>query len=273
MKNETKSQHLTPDHLLQLKTVTQEVRGEIADVGSHLEYLPNEVRADLLGNGLWWACFYELSMIQHLNLYYHFLGLNTPIQAALAASDDKIKAFLDFCKNYQPDEQALDAPAGAETHEGHRALFVCLLIALLRQLECVEHEGCYLSDLVEKVRKGGPESDEAFFKALHIDRTIVSCPTFGERITRAVLEDDQLFFNNLAKGLKTKWKKTSPKKQDIHRDLRIVLQATYESGQLQGLSMTEADVLFIQELAVYSDEGADPARSLQRFILRFRNNK
>ena len=53
----------------------------------------------------------------------------------------------------------------------------------------------------------------------------------------------------------------------------MVLQATHEAGQLQGLSMTEADKLFIHELWVYSDEGEDPARSLHRFILRFRNNK
>ncbi len=37
--------------------------------------------------------------------------------------------------------------------------------------------------------------------------------------------------------------------------------------------MTAADKLFIQELEVCSDEGEDPARSLQRFILRFRNDK
>ena len=122
-------------------------------------------------------------------------------------------------------------------------------------------------------QKVANHDDEAFLKALHIDRTLVSCPTFAARMARAEIEDDKLFFSNLARALKTRWKKKSPQKKEDHKDLRIMLQATYESGQLQKMSMTEADELFIKELAVYSDDGEDPARSLQRFILRFKNNK
>lgn len=273
MGNEKNTKSLTTAHLRQLKAATRDIRREIAASGSNLEHLPKDVRGKLLGDGLWWAWVYELSAIQHMALFYYSVGLIEPIKAALDGAEDKLQAFLDFERDYQPDDKAADAFLDDEANAERRALFSCTLIGLLRQIECLEREGCYLSDLVAKVAKGGAEGDEAFFKALHVDRTVVSCPTFGERISRAVLEDDEAFFVNLAKGIKTKWKKTSPKKQESHKDLRILLQATHESGQLQGLSMTDADKLFIQELAVYSDEGEDPARSLQRFILHFRNNK
>ncbi len=68
-------------------------------------------------------------------------------------------------------------------------------------------------------------------------------------------------------------KKTSPQERASNKDLRVMLQATHEAGQLESLAMTAADELFIQELAVYRDQGEDPARSLYRFILRFKNNK
>ena len=273
MEDENKPKNLTAGHLQQLKAATQDIRREVAASGANLEHLPKEVRKKLLGDRVWWAWLYELSIIQHSALFYYSLGLIEPIKAALAASEDKLQAFLDFERNYEPDDKTADDFLDSEANVERRALCSCTLIALLRQIECLERDGCYMSDLVAKVAKGGAEGDEAFFKALRVDRTVVSCPTFGERISRAALEDDQPFFANLAKGIKTKWKKASPKKQESHKDLRILLQASHEAGQLQALSMTEADQLFIQELGVYSDEGEDPARSLQRFILRFRNNK
>lgn len=59
-----------------------------------------------------------------------------------------------------------------------------------------------------------------------------------------------------------------------HFDLRVLLQAAYEGGLLEKLStLSEADRFFIQELRAYSDKGEDPARSLLRFISRWKANK
>jgi hypothetical protein len=273
MENERKLKRLTAMRLQQLKAASRELRRDVADVGIDLGHLPKDAREKLIADGLWWAWVYELSMVQHLTAYFYLIGLIAPLRAALDASDDKVQAFIDFAKNHDPDEVALAAVAGPEANAERRALWASLFISLLRQIECLEREGSYMSDLVAKVRNGGAEGETAFLKALHMDRTIVSCPTFGGRITRAALKEEQPFFDNLARGIKTKWNKTSPKRQESHKDLRVVLQAMHEAGQLQTLSMTEADKLFIQELGIYSDQGEDPVRSLQRFILRFKNNK
>ena len=50
-----------------------------------------------------------------------------------------------------------------------------------------------------------------------------------------------------------------------------MLKLFEEAGQLKKLTMTEGDRLFIRELKVYSDDGADPARNLYKFITRFKN--
>ncbi len=231
--------------------------------------MPREVREKVLGSGSWWAWAYELSIVQHQALFFWSIGQLDKLLAALDASMDKNQAVLDFVKSYLPGEE-IDRLFELESDASRKTLAMSLLLALMRQIECLETEGGYISDLVQKVAN---HEDEALFKALHIDRTLVSCPTVAARIARAEIEDDKLFFANLARALKTRWKKKSPQKREEHKDLRIMLQAAYESGQLQRMSITEADELFIKELAVYSDDGEDPARSLQRFILRFKNNK
>ena len=260
-------------HLRQAKAAAQQRRRDMAKIGFFLESLPKGVRERLFAGGMWWAWGYELPIVQHLILFFYFFGLLDQLRAALGAAEDKTQAVIDFVENYEPDDAAVEGLLGPDANEERRAVWLALFMSLLYQIECLGKESCYLSDLVEKVRKGGLEGDEAFLRALHVDRTIVSCPTFGERITRAALNDEKLFFRHLGKALEKPWKKPSPKKKPAHKELRLMLQALHETGQLQKLSITEADELFIRELGVYSDEGEDPARSLQRFILRFKNNK
>lgn len=49
-----------------------------------------------------------------------------------------------------------------------------------------------------------------------------------------------------------------------------MLQILHEVKALPNLSLTEADLLFIQELKIYSDSGVDPSRGLMRFIQRWK---
>ena len=72
MENEKQSKKLAAVHLQQLKVATQDVRREVAASGPNLEHLPKEIREKLLGDGLWWAWVYELSVIQHLIWFRDF---------------------------------------------------------------------------------------------------------------------------------------------------------------------------------------------------------
>jgi hypothetical protein len=119
------------------------------------------------------------------------------------------------------------------------------------------------------VGKGGDGSDDAFFKAVTIDRTVLSCPTFATRLARAEFFGEKQFFLHLRKA-------TKGKPHDnllVHEDLRFMLQLFHEANALNSLTLTDADMLFIKELKVYTDNGADPARSLMRFIQRWKAEK
>ncbi len=55
--------------------------------------------------------------------------------------------------------------------------------------------------------------------------------------------------------------------------MRVILNACFEAKWLEFLTQDGADKLFIEELGVYPNDGEDPARGLQRFINRWKNNK
>ena len=82
------------------------------------------------------------------------------------------------------------------------------------------------------------------------------------------MQNDQDFFNILANAVKGKWKNNKTKTE--LDPLRVMLHALNETKVLNNLSMDAADKLFIQELEVYSNDGEDPARSLYRFINRWK---
>lgn len=263
----------TNAHLRQLKTASRGNRGDAAELFEEFRTLPRKRREAWLGADLWWSWVYELTMVQHTALWLATIGLLGELKGIMEGAGDKAQALFDFAKNYEPDDADVNKIFGPEADETQKALVSSLFIALLLQIECLENKGCYLSELVAKVSNGEDVGDASFFHALQIDRTIVSCPTFGARISRAALEGDEVFFKSLAGNMKKQRKNNSPKKLEMHNDLRLMLQATHEDGTLGGMSMTEADKLFIQELSVYPNDGEDPARGLQRFILRWKNNK
>lgn len=136
-------------------------------------------------------------------------------------------------------------------------------------MRCLGIYGHYMNDLVSMVGKGGDGSDAAFFKAVSIDRTVLTCPTFAARLARAEFFGEKKFFLRLRKA-------TEGKPHDnllIHQDLRFMLQLFHEVKTLGSFILSDADVLFIKVLKVYSDKGDDPARSLMRFIQRWKREK
>jgi hypothetical protein len=129
--------------------------------------------------------------------------------------------------------------------------------------------GHYLNDLVKQVRDGKDPLNNAFFYAVSIDRTVLSCPTFAARLSRAEFFGEKQFMLRLRKSVKGK-----PHDALLqHRDLRFVLQLFHEMKTLASFSLDEADLLFITELKLYQDAGQDPTRSLMRFIQRWKAEK
>lgn len=85
-----------------------------------------------------------------------------------------------------------------------------------------------------------------FFKAVRLDRSIITCPTFALRMARAELENDKSFFLHLRSALKG----PSKKHWEAYNDLRYALYILRELGFDQ-LSDAQLEDLLVHKLKLY----------------------
>lgn len=216
-----------------------------------------------------WAYLYELNIKEMNILTLATLGfLDKLVQAAHAGFDLNQFLFEEAIRSAQDEREEV------EWSGGYGGLFTEADVFAVQHanqsaMRCLGIYGHYLNDLVSMVSQGGDGSDDAFFKAVTIDRTVLTCPTFAARLARAEFFGEKKFFLHLRKAIKGK----PHDNLLIHQDLRSILQLFHEANVLGSLTLTDADMLFIKELKVYTDKGHDPARSLMRFIQRWKAEK
>jgi hypothetical protein len=110
--------------------------------------------------------------------------------------------------------------------------------------------GCYLNDLIAKVREGGDGGDKALLSAIKIDPTVLGCASVVTRMSRAVMLDDQQF---LAKVRTAMVGKLSMREQKNYQCMRIALQVLHETGAPK-LNQEDLYALFVEELKLVSGE-------------------
>ena len=215
-----------------------------------------------------WAYLYELSVIQLNALSLATLGTLDRMERAHKAGEDLNALLMDMIIESDSDEDKVE-----DWNGGYKGLFkesdvFAVQFATNGMMLCLGIYGRYLNDLVAIVRDGKDRGDEAFFKAVTIDRTVLTCPTFAARLVRAELYGDKHFVRRLHKAVKGKPHDSLL----MYQDLRFFLQLFHEAKVLPKLSIEQSDLLFIQELKLYNEAG-DPARSLWRFIERWKQQQ
>ncbi len=216
-----------------------------------------------------WAELYELNIKEMNILSLAAMGLlDMLIQTAQTGSD--LNQFI-IEETIRSSETENEGGTWSGGHEGQftEADMFAVYYANIYSMRCLGIYGHYLNDLVSIVGKGGEGSDEAFFKAVTIDRSVLTCSAFAARLARAEFFDDKKFFLRLRKAIKGK----PHDNLLVHQDLRLILQLLHETQSLNALTLSDADVLFIKELKLYTSCGEDPARSLMRFIQRWKHEK
>lgn len=257
---------VTEEHIRRLVAHLPAFRKETAEVEKLLQTLSPERRGRIFSADFSWSLVYELPMPQHLILIFGAMGYLGIVERVVRGQEDALGAMLSFM------EEVIAKDDEPEWSGGDGGMFkeedvVGLTVGLIRQFESVQTFGKYLSELVEDVRG---DKDESFFKAIRVDRTVMSCPTFAARLARAELQGDKEFFRLLGNALKGRWEKP----WDSYNDARVLLQILHEGKLLDTLSVgAEANRLFIDELKVYSARGKDPEKGLERFINRWKANK
>jgi hypothetical protein len=176
---------------------------------------------------------YEYSFAEHIAIAVIAFNAMPLLKAAMASTDPQ-QHVLD--NMYPPDDST--NPAFSEQD------LLGILFSLQRTILSVMLFQRSLSGLVQDVRETG--NLDSMFNAIRVDRAVMSCSTFADRIARAELVGDKRFFLRLRNALK------GPTQKHWHAycDLRYSLFVLRELG-FDGMSDAELEKLLVQTLKVY----------------------
>ena len=228
---------LTEDQFRRVIRQLPEFRREQAEFEDTFRSATPEKLREVLGDGIWWAPLYELSLTEGLALLFYVLGEIDRLKI-IAQLPDPQEVFLREIEEVREVEWD-GGPGGAFT----KADLIALVMALQRNVLSIMIYKRSLSALVAEVREG---NDGALFDAVRIDASAVSCPTIATRISKAVLLGEKRFNLRLISALKG----PSKKHWEGLRNLRYSLAMLREMG-FDKLSDAELEHLLVDVLGVY----------------------
>lgn len=208
---------LTSEQFSEIARMLPEIRIYKHELAELAKNKPDRIKA-VFGECSSWSGIYERSFIEQLAYLFILLGLHEQI-IKIKQSSSQHQAIINMTKE------------GAELdqwYESNKAIInkthlLWLAIVLQRNVLSIMLFHQSLGALVDQVRQG---NDDALFKAVSVDRSIVSCPTFADRLSRAELENDKQFFMHLRKSLKG----PSLKNMAAIGDLRYAIVLLREAG-------------------------------------------
>ena len=133
-------------------------------------------------------------------------------------------------------------------------------VSMHNALRCVLFHGCFLNELIERIRTG---DDKALFDAVRIDTTVIGCLSVSCRISKAALLKDNRFFAKLKAAINGKMAK---REQANFQKMRLVFEVLHEAGASR-LSDAQLQQLFVEELNLYASnaKGGGNAKALRKF--------
>ncbi len=228
---------LSLDQFQQIVRELPEIRSQMQAMPEFIRSTPKEKINEMLEKGICWAMVYELSFHEQIALLICALGRTQELRE-VAKSNDPSQAALEMFEN-----DAFDDWNGGVGGLFNKNDVIGLTVALQRNILSIMLFHRTLDKLVDDVRVG---SDESFFKAVRLDRSIIICPTFALRMARAELENDKAFFLHLRSALKG----PSKKHWEAYNDLRYALFMLRELGFNQ-LTDAQLEDLLVHKLKLY----------------------
>ena len=217
---------------------------ELPEIRSQMQELPELVRTvskekinEILDKDFYWAVVYKLPFRDQIALLFCALG--------------RVQKLIEISKSTDPNQAAIDwgnTEKADDWNGGEGGLFekkhvIGLTVAMHRNILSIMLFHRTLDKLVEEVRAG---NDAALFQAVRIDRSIVACPTFADRIARAEFDNERMFFLHLRSSLKGPLKKH----WEMYKDLRYALFMLRELG-FNKMSDVQLEDLLVHKLKLY----------------------
>jgi len=216
---EYKNNHgnLSTDQFRDLISKLPELRSQNRALVELVRTSPAKVKS-ILGQYFSWSGIYEHTFNEQIAYLITLLGIHEPIIKA-CRSETPLKSFMEIFQ----DGGELDSWYELNADKIDKKHLLWLVIVLQRNILSIMLFHLSIGSLVEQVRQG---SDEAFFKAVSVDRSILSTPTFADRLSLAELQNDKQFFIHLRKALKG----PSQKHMEAIGDLRYAIVVLRDSG-------------------------------------------
>jgi hypothetical protein len=241
-----------------------------------------EDKSRILGNDaelFAWCHLYELPFRQHATLATsgivqafssilpkeHVIGW----YKAIADAPSQISALPEIFDQIALHFDGMPEPS-AEVTEELRSKLACIYglgLSMSNSLRCVLLHGCFLNELIERIRSG---DDKALFDAVRVDATVIGCISVSNRVTKAVLLKDNRFFAKLKAAINGK---VAKREQANFQKMRLVFEVLHEAGASR-LDDAQLYQLFVKELDLYSsnDRGGGNAKALRKFADTYMKN-
>lgn len=204
-----------------------------------------------------WCDFYNLSLIELVCTVLWLGKLDDQVRIA-KEQDDPQQYILDTFKSLEPDVRNFCGDIKYAEYT-----FVASVIALMKSLEAIEVYGSSLNRLMRLAVEG---DNKAVRDIVSLDHSAVGNAHIASRIAIAELRQDKKFLIQVNKALRGK-----PKKYKVeYGPIRYLLATLNELSLLDKFSTDDFYQLFCLDLELYPCNGSDPARSLMRFIDRWK---
>lgn len=233
---------LSIDQFRQIIQTLPEVRGQMKEMSEVIRSAPVTKLKEILDKDYYWAEAYEWEFAEQIAMLIIVLGKANELRSAVQ-QDDPQEALFQWLKEDKDEEWN-----GGEGGIFEKKHLVGLLTVLQKNILSIMLYHCTLSALVKTVRDGRDMDDDAYFKAVRVDRSILSCPTFSDRLAKAELFQDKKFFLRLRSALKG----PSKKHWQAYQDLRYALAMLRDLGFDQ-LSDQQLEDLLVHKLKLYPD--------------------
>ena len=171
------------DHLPEFQKMAIEMR----DV---MQKAPESRWKELLKEDYSWAWIYEFPLVVHIALCMKFFNLVPWLEEVGKAPDPQQKILDDFGK-----ELSDDFHPDIEVQDG-----LAMMMSISRTVQSILMYGRSLSSLIQEFRD--KDDLDSLFKAIKLDRTVVSCPCVADRISKAEIQNDKAFFRRLSNSFK-----------------------------------------------------------------------
>lgn len=192
-------------------------RDLIAECESFLEFdwqIPSDFKVDAYG------ALYELPVENIAAYLFKEAGLLGQAEVAATQADPQA-AMLDLAR---------DSDIQPRITEENVVLILVALVVLFTNIESMRLYSVPIAALLSRVENG---DDDAMFRAIVLDASVMQTKPISNRISTAALHDDRSFFHKLSQAIT----QTKPSRPQVHLDeTRLLMQILEDAGELEHMS-------------------------------------